>query len=358
MKISVIFTGGTIGSSVGESGYIAPDPACRYQLLDWYYASHRRDMEEYGIDFRISEPYRILSENLAPKYLNLLIRTVREVLREAEIDGVIITHGTDTLQYTAAALGYVFGNMGVPIVLVSSDYPIQYEKANGRDNFAAAVRLICERYESGVVVSYRNRGEDVTFHRGTRLLPHENYSADLKSLGNSYLGRLQDGKFIRNTSDLHRKKDDIRQEMCYNTIDEITGIDPFFCEKDGRILWIHPYVGMRYPDLPDSCSAILLNTYHSGTLAVNEQLKRFVKAAAERKIPAFLYGLPGEEHTYETVAAYETAGIHVLKPISGIAAYCKLCLASAVSEKTVQVMDTCIAADSLRQEMLRTTDFQ
>jgi L-asparaginase len=49
-----------------------------------------------------------------------LITTVKENL-SSDYDGIIVTHGTDTLGYSAAALAYALGNGTVPVCLVSSN---------------------------------------------------------------------------------------------------------------------------------------------------------------------------------------------------------------------------------------------
>ena len=90
----------------------------------------------------MEEPYRILSENMNAGYVNRLADCVRKVMARNDSEGIIITHGTDTLQYTAALLSYVFGTDCVPVLLVSSDFPLEDERANGMANFMRAVEFI------------------------------------------------------------------------------------------------------------------------------------------------------------------------------------------------------------------------
>lgn len=87
------------------------------------------------MEFFVEEPYRILSENMNAGYVNRLADCVRKVMARNDSEGIIITHGTDTLQYTAALLSYVFGTDCVPVLLVSSDFPLEDERANGMRNF-------------------------------------------------------------------------------------------------------------------------------------------------------------------------------------------------------------------------------
>lgn len=190
MKIQAIFTGGTIGSGRGRDGRIAPQQEMRYKLLDWY--------QRFGekMEFQAEEPYYILSENLGAENLNILMECVRGHLRKGWADGILIMHGTDTLQYTAAILGYVFGWADIPIVLVSSDFPLEDERANGYTNFRYAVEFIKGGYGKGVFVSYSNPGDIPKIHRGTRLLGHRVFSVSGECRGHVLWGIPAEGVFL------------------------------------------------------------------------------------------------------------------------------------------------------------------
>ena len=133
MKFGVVFTGGTIGSRVDDSGYISPITETPYLLLEQYREMCRNKKEE--ITFVTKKPYTILSENLSGRELEQLISCIGELLKEKELEGIIVTHGTDTLQYTAATLGYIFSWVKLPIILVSSNYVLDDIRANGLTNF-------------------------------------------------------------------------------------------------------------------------------------------------------------------------------------------------------------------------------
>ena len=162
MKIGVIFTGGTIGSQKGENG-IAPSKEAPLRLLRDYAA---RTGDAYC--FETAGPDAILSENLTFAHICSVAAHVRAKMDEW--DGIIVTHGTDTLQYTGAALGYIFGLSSKPVVLVSANYPLDDARSNGLDNFCAAVAFLRAVPEAkGVFTAYRNRGESVRIHRSTRI---------------------------------------------------------------------------------------------------------------------------------------------------------------------------------------------
>lgn len=366
MKVGTIFTGGTIGSQIDQSGYIVTGQAAPFVLLELY-----KKQVEHETEFVIKEPYRILSENLRAANLEMLIQCVEECLQNEELDGLIVTHGTDTLQYTASILGYVFGGSEIPIVLVSSNYVLTDSRANGLTNFRYAVEFIkqCKRNVigkkaagKGVFVSYCNQGGDPTIHRATRLQPPVPFSDDVSSVGYSWYGRFEGGSYVANPWYGAREGfQSIRELIEQNRENgELTGnishqrdgwsrdsLSARLSEKASEIMRIVPYVGMIYPEIPDGTKAVLHESYHSGTICINEDLKRFAKQAEKMQVPIYLTGLSQHEKAYETVKAYEELGIHPLPESSVIAQYCKLWLAVSSQLDVRMIMNTAVAEDFL-----------
>ena len=289
MKLLAILTGGTIGSSFCKE-FISLDKNSKNQLLEGY--------EHLKID--TYSPYTILSEQLTGDYLNTLIKCVATKLQE-DYDGIIITHGTDTLQYSASALSCVFDGAKIPLVLVSSNYVLQDPRANGKDNFKYAIEFIKEKI-GGVFVSYRNAGENPEIHQGNMLLPHEIYSDDVKSINGAF-GYYENDSFIINTK---------LQKFETITNPKLT--------DSAKVLWLKVHPSMILPDTSEY-EAILLEAYHSGTLpTLSPKFRDFCQKA---KNPIFLIGAK-EGPQYDSVKEYEELGIKHLPFISPIYAYLRL----------------------------------
>ena len=299
MRILTVFTGGTIGSSLSE-GAISPKTENAFLFFFFY-------KEKYGAaEFDTVAPYTILSENLRAEYLEKLRSCVEENLGRG-YDGIIVTHGTDTLQYSAAYLDLVLGITDVPVVLVSSNYPLSDSRANGLDNFAAAVSFIRSKEGRGVFVSYLNRGEEGTaIHRGAEVLPHQPFDDRIFSLFDNIYGTVKEGEFVKNPDYREREREDLSGKL------------------SGRVVFLRPYVGMTYPELPDDTKAVLLEGWHSGTLpTAHNELREFCEKAKECGVPVYLTGsIQGFE--YESKLLFDSMGIKVLPPMSPIAAYVML----------------------------------
>ena len=302
-KLLTVFTGGTIGIT-RANGAISPDGKNFALLLELY-------QKKYGAaDFDSVAPYTVLSENLSADNLKLLRRCVSENLNKG-YDGVIVTHGTDTLQYTAAYLDLTLGmQTPVPVVLVSANYPLADSRSNGLLNFAAAVDFIKTSGERGVFVSYHNTaGEFAAIHRGADVLPHLPLDDSVYSLFNAPFGAVQNGVFVKNSAYTEREREDLSA-----------------CELSGRVLYLRAHPGMVFPEISADTKAVLLEGFHSGTLPTdNDECVRFCRAANAQGIPLYLTGgQAGFE--YASKQAFAELGIKVLPPMSPVAAYMRLWL--------------------------------
>ncbi|MEN9597581.1 MAG: hypothetical protein RL236_2015 [Pseudomonadota bacterium] len=306
-KILVVFTGGTIGSSI-YNGVINTDENTSFLLL----AQFKQRYPNADVTFSTLQPYQILSENLSPKVWTTLISEIENATPE-NYDGIIVTHGTDTLAYTSAALGFYFNALNVPIFLVSSYLPLSDENTNGLDNFSFAIEKITTGNLTGVFVPYRNPSEKfVALHSATRLTCSPQLSSNFFSMENVAL---------------------------VPRIVSSAALKPQFSE---RILLIKPYPALNYDyfDLMN-VDAVLHDLYHSGTACTtlewgeNHSLLAFIKRCQMQKVEIFLAPISNSNDTYQSTLELVNSGVTILWNITIEAAYVKLSLAySNFTDKT------------------------
>ncbi len=319
MRIRVIFTGGTIGSSV-KKGFADVDPKMRYELL-------RRFQDDPDIEFDTSAPFSMLSENLSARELNLLQQELTAGLAGG-YDGIIVTHGTDTLQYTAAAIELAFADAAIPIVLVSADYPLEDARSNGYINFEAAVEWIRSSPVGGVFVSYRNKNEKrVSIHIASHLLQHGENSADLYSIDGAPFA-VYDGAIIWDGAKVPPS-------------DPVGRVE--YVSSPG-ILSVESCPGNCYAYSLDGVNAILLKPYHSGTLdTANSAFRDFCGRAAERGIP-LLVSHASTGVSYKSTELYEDLGILPLPHGTYAAAYMRIWAAISLGKGVAEF----VAADKAK----------
>lgn len=308
LRILVIITGGTIGSTV-KGDYISPHGEKPYKIIEAYRAA--ADTAE--IEFATKVPYLGLSENLTGESVGALLSCVKESLQE-DYDGIIVTHGTDTLQYSAAAAGYLTGAATVPVIFVSSNYVLEDARANGLPNFSAAVAFIREKQGKGTFISYRNRDGITYLHRAGRALPQLPYGDEIFSMFGQYYGCYQKGKFQKNAA----------YQALPDSWQNAGDFDRKSFSTGSSICRIFPYPGMCYQKNVPECRAILLDTYHSGTICnLTEGMENFFEQAYEKKIPVYRVGASAGMD-YESIKELEHYHIRTLPQISPVAAYMKL----------------------------------
>ena len=181
-KILMLGTGGTIASEMTPEG-LTPElrPA---QLLSYVPAikdlCHVDCLSLFNID----------STNITPRHWCAISRALE--LNYNLYDGFVISRGTDTMAYTAAALSYLIQGSPKPIVLTGAQKPIGFEttdsKQNLRDAFAVAASDM-----TGVMLVFNGKVILGTRARKTRSKSFEAFS----SINYPVLALVQDGRLIQ-----------------------------------------------------------------------------------------------------------------------------------------------------------------
>ena len=320
-RILVVFTGGTIGSSVSD-GWISPDDSTKHLIIKEY-KEKTGDKETVFVPLI---PYTTLSEYMSAKEINLLSDCLFDNM---DYDGMIVTHGTDTIQYTAAALSYMLSGADIPIVLVSAAYPLEDERSNGVSNFIGAVEFIKAKAGKGVFVSYKNEESGRTdLHFGAQLMAHQEGDADLYSLDKLPYAYF-DGKEITINKEYKPSK----------------SIGKVKLSTYPEILMIESKVGERYNYNLENIKAIILVPYHSATL--NTKDENFIDLclkAREEGIPVFLVN-KREGVTYESAKLFDDLRIELLPFSSKISIYVKCWIGLSKGEDLREFVKTPLAQE-------------
>ena len=127
-KILMLGTGGTIASEITESG-LSP------QLTTEQILHYCPDISAFcRVDCR--QLCNLDSTNIDPQHWQMMADAIRE--EYDRYDGFVLTHGTDTMAYTAAALCYLIQYSKKPIVLTGSQKPINLEITDSKTNLVDA----------------------------------------------------------------------------------------------------------------------------------------------------------------------------------------------------------------------------
>ncbi|MEM3091259.1 MAG: Glu-tRNA(Gln) amidotransferase subunit GatD [Candidatus Pacearchaeota archaeon] len=131
--IAMILTGGTIASKYDpETGAVSP--LTKSEELFKYYP----EIFQIANVTKIEIPFMKASEDMDYKDWQKIAKSVERLINDPNIKGVIITHGTDTLHYTSAALSFFFQNLNKPVVLTYSQRSIDRASSDANLNLQCA----------------------------------------------------------------------------------------------------------------------------------------------------------------------------------------------------------------------------
>lgn len=136
--IAILATGGTIAGSADDAG-----SAARYRAgavpIDQLLAASKLGLERLA-NVRAEQVAQIDSKDLTFDVWEKLVARIRHWIDVERVDGVVITHGTDTLEETAMLL-HLTQQTDTPIVLTAAMRPSTSLSADGPLNLLNAVRL-------------------------------------------------------------------------------------------------------------------------------------------------------------------------------------------------------------------------
>jgi glutamyl-tRNA(Gln) amidotransferase subunit D len=178
-KILLISTGGTIASKID---YRTGGVTSLLTASELYSAFP--ELSDYGYiypEFLFNE----YSENMNSHHWSALADRISYAIKNEQYDGIIISHGTDTMHYTSSALSFALQNIPIPVVLVGSQRSSDRPSSDAFSNLVGAIRFIKDAKYSGIFVCMHHNTSDevIACHLGTRVRKNHTSKRDaFKSL--------------------------------------------------------------------------------------------------------------------------------------------------------------------------------
>ncbi len=136
-KIALISCGGTIAMSQRNDGTLIPELNAR-QLV-----KSSPMLANFGSKLSIIDLFNKDSTNIDRHDWQALVNKITEVY--AKYDGIIITHGTDTMANTATAVSLAFGSaLSIPIIFTGSQLPMMVSGTDARVNLERSAKVLLE----------------------------------------------------------------------------------------------------------------------------------------------------------------------------------------------------------------------
>ena len=141
-KILLLTTGGTIVSAPGGNGL---EPS-RSDVME-----RELDQLRTCYDITVRDVLCLDSSNMTPEEWQLIAKSIFENRRG--YDGIVISHGTDTMAYTASAVTFLLPDIDLPVVFTGSQLPLADMLSDGPDNLRTAFAMAAAGYP-GVFLAF------------------------------------------------------------------------------------------------------------------------------------------------------------------------------------------------------------
>jgi glutamyl-tRNA(Gln) amidotransferase subunit D len=157
-NIALIITGGTIASK-----YDSKTGGVKYLTNIQEFLKFYPEILEIANVVKIENPFMVWSEDMAPKHWKEIAKTCEKLLNDSNIKGIIITHGTDFLHYTSAALSFMLKNLNKPIVLTYSQRSIDRGSSDARLNLICAARVATSDIKKVTLVGHASEDDNFCY---------------------------------------------------------------------------------------------------------------------------------------------------------------------------------------------------
>jgi glutamyl-tRNA(Gln) amidotransferase subunit D len=227
-KISLISTGGTIASRID---YRTGGVHAALSASELY--SSVPELSNYAS----IDPEVVLSEyseNLKPEHWTIIADKVAKRVRTGIYRGIVVSHGTDTMHYTAAALSFALRNLPIPVVLTGAQRSSDRPSSDAALNLLGATIFAAKSEYGGVFVAMHAGTSDdiIACHVGTRVRKNHTSRRDaFESIDVTPISLVKDGAVEMQHTQIHLARRRTSRDLIAK---------PNF---DGRVLLLKYYPG-------------------------------------------------------------------------------------------------------------------
>lgn len=265
-KILLITTGGTI-SCVNQGKGL--EPFIKPSGLLEYCPTLEEICDVYAIQL-----FSLDSTNIRPGHWLKIANAIRD--NYDKYDGFVVSHGTDTMAYSAAAINYLIQDSKKPIVFTGSQKPISEPTTDAIKNLTDAFIVACDDNSYGVQLVFFG-----SIIAGTRA--RKNYSKSYFAFGSiNYpeLGHVYDNKIIR-----YIKEEEPTNTLFYDYLNPNIGLIKFTPGTRNDVL--------SY--LIDQYDGLVIETYGVGGLPeYSDFYNQISRAISQNKLVVMTTQVPNE----------------------------------------------------------------
>lgn len=232
-RVLMLNTGGTIASRVDyKTGAVTPVRDIRFLS-----PGLRNLQKEVTVDSIVID--NVLSENMVPDHW---LGIANHISRHIEhYDGIVVTHGTDTMTYTGSALAFMFEKLSSPVIITGSQRSSDRPSSDAFHNIEAAVKA-ATRDIGEVCISFHSGTSDgkMNILRAVRSRKMHSTRRDaITSVGSGMIAEVEGGtvqlrKNVRRTDSTTELKKKLNKDVLLYYFSPLSRPEDFMNVADGK----------------------------------------------------------------------------------------------------------------------------
>ncbi len=209
-NIAMVITGGTIAARLNpKKGGVdwLTDPESLFKFYPELF-------EKVNV-LKVEVPFMKASEDMDFGDWKKVGQTVEKLLNDENIRGVIVTHGTDFLHYTSAALSFFLGKLNKPVVLTYSQRSVDRASSDANLNLKCSALAAISDIAEVMLVGHASTNDDFCYAmRGTKVRKlHSSKRDAFKSINDKPFAKIYSDR-IEPLSDYHvRNKNNVKGDF-------------------------------------------------------------------------------------------------------------------------------------------------
>jgi glutamyl-tRNA(Gln) amidotransferase subunit D len=315
--IDIIMTGGTISSSLdvktgGVKWLTSPG-----ELFKFY-----PDIFDLA-DIRIINPFMKFSEDMLPEDWQKIAKHVVKSLNDPAVQGVIVTHGTDTLHYSGSALSFMISNLNKPVALTYSQRSSDRGSSDAELNLYCAAKYALSDIAEVALVGHANSDDEYCYAlQGTKVRKmHSSRRDTFRPINTQPIAKIYRDRIEVLKSYNKRKTGKGSEAILENYFEDKTALIKFYPGQDPEILEHYAKLGYKGVIIEMTGLGQVLSEGNKNWVPVIKKLveKGFIICAASQTIYGTLNPL-----VYSSGRELLKAGVIYLKDMLSETAYVKL----------------------------------
>lgn len=233
-NVGMIVTGGTIASKLDPKTGGAKWLSDVGELAKFY-----PEVFKIANVKKIEVPFMAASEDMNFEHWAKIAECAEKMLNDDSISGVIVTHGTDFLHYTSAALSFFLRDLNKPVVLTYSQRSIDRPSSDANMNLQCAARMAISDCAEVILVGHGSINDDFCLAlRGTKARKmHSSRRDTFKSVNAEPIAKISFGGEIEFLSEYNLRNEN--KVLLDKNFSDKVALVKFYPGQDSSILDFH-----------------------------------------------------------------------------------------------------------------------